>query len=109
MRAADLPREWEQLLEATRADDYDEAQRICFKYGFGDEPVVRKLRKYTYYWTSPNGNQGITVSNSEMGRVMGITAPSVYKKFEADKSDSVIWTQGDSKDWEITRVLKEDD
>ena len=109
MRATESPQEWEQLLEAVRADDYDEAQRICFKYGFGDEPVVRKLRKHTYYWTSPNGNQGVADSNNAMGRVMGITAPSVSKKFEADKSDSVVWIQGDSKGWGITRVLKEDD
>ena len=109
MRAAEAPMEWELLLEALRENDYDEAQRVCFKYGFGEEPIKRALRKYTYYWTSPDGDQGIAVSNSEMGRVMGITAPSVYKKFEADKSDSIVWMQGDSKGWEITRVLKEDD
>ena len=109
MRATDLPKEWEQLLEATRADDYDEAHRICIKYQFDRDSNYKKkkARKHIYYWTSPSGNQGTAGSGVAMGNLMGVSTQSVIGRFGVMQSDTVEWYKGERKGWKVTRVLVE--
>ena len=109
MRATDLPKEWEQLLEATRADDYDEAHRICMKYDFGSETLEIDTRKYKYIWRSPSGEQGSAESITNMRVLMGCAPDTIRLLFARAKSDSVKVKFGRYTGWEITRVLIEEE
>ena len=109
MRATESPQEWEQLLEAVRADDYDEAQRICFKYGFDSETLEIDTRKFTYYWTSPDGEQGVAETITQMRDLLSCAPDTIRMFFARAKSDSVKVKFGRYTGWEITRVLIEEE
>ena len=109
MRAAESPQQWEQLLEATRVDDYDEAQRICMKYDFGSETLEIDTRKYTYYWTSPDGEQGVAETITQMKNLLSCNQNTVRTFFARAKSDTAKLWHGRHAGWKITRVLIEEE
>ncbi len=106
MRASKAPEQWNKLLEAVKANDYELAHKICVTYGFDGRVVTLEKPEVPFGHYAAMSPEGEVIHNefaSVLSRSLGFSSSYITMKIRETKGNPL--KQGKMKGWVFWQEL----